>query len=138
MPRREQGTSLYDGQEFKEGVKSGGAPSRSRTRCSGTRVASLDALGPHLRTLKLINTPVADLSALAGLHDLEELWLDNTGVADVAPLAGLPKLRRLSLSGTRVADLSALAGLEALEWLNAGQTAADTAALERPGLEILR
>jgi Leucine-rich repeat (LRR) protein len=91
---------------------------------------SLSDLAPlaglaQLQTLWLDQTKVADLAPLAGLAQLQELTLNQTQVADLAPLAGLAQLQTLRLDGTQVADLAPLAGLAKLQtlWLDATQVA---------------
>ena len=39
--------------------------------------------------LRLQGTPVSDLTPLAGLTSLQELWLCNAQVSDLTPLVGL-------------------------------------------------
>ena len=68
--------------------------------------------------LDLPDRGLADISALAGLSELEVLDLSGNRIADVWPLAGLAGLRRLNLSGNRIADVSALAELGGLEVLD--------------------
>lgn len=43
---------------------------------------------------------ISDISPLAGLHDLQLLYLTCTQVTDLSPLAGLTKLKKLFLYGT--------------------------------------
>ena len=54
--------------------------------------------------LYLGETEVSDLSPLAGLTNLEEIWLNDTQVSDLSLLAGLENLRRLSIEGTNVTE----------------------------------
>lgn len=78
----------------------------------------------NLRQLRLDLTTgqVADLTPLAGLHNLEQLDLTAVQVEDLTPLAGLRKLQVLELMGTRVVDLKPLAGLANLERLDLRST----------------
>ncbi len=90
-----------------------------------------------LHTLRLLHTPVSDLSPLAGmplteldcyqckgvtdlspLHGapLVSLDLGDTGVASLAPLAGAT-LKRLRAGHTKITDLTSLSQLPALEEL---------------------
>jgi internalin A len=71
----------------------------------------------HVTHVNLSDTHVADLSSLAELTSLQELYLFHTQVVDLSPLAGLANLQSLFLSGTQVADLSPLAGLANLQFL---------------------
>jgi len=59
----------------------------------------------------------SDLSPLAGLTNLEHLFLDSNGISNLSPLAGLTKLIRLALNGNSVSDLSSLVGLTSLRWM---------------------
>jgi Leucine-rich repeat (LRR) protein len=54
--------------------------------------------------LTLAGAPVADLSPLAGLARLKELWLNDTKVADLSPLMKLPALELLSVQGAPVPE----------------------------------
>jgi len=62
-------------------------------------------------------TEVSDVSPLAELTKLKQLYLYNTQVSDVRPLAKLSKLEVLDLNGTQVSDVSPLAKLTNLEML---------------------
>ncbi len=85
---------------------------------------------PALRSLSLMVTQVADISALQGLTGLQSLSLRGTQVADISALQGLTALQHLDLADTRVADISALRGLNALQSLNLrGTQVADISAL---------
>ncbi|MEM9060104.1 MAG: leucine-rich repeat domain-containing protein, partial [Pseudomonadota bacterium] len=75
-----------------------------------------------LRSLDLRNTPVSDLTALAGLRGLQRLYLNDTQVSDLTALAGLSGLQELYLDGTQVSDLTALAGLSGLQALYLDRT----------------
>jgi Leucine-rich repeat (LRR) protein len=76
----------------------------------------------NLETLYLANTQVSDLAPLARLTDLTTLNLDNTQVSDLTLLAGLTKLMRLDLDHTPISELSPLAGLKNLETLYLDRT----------------
>ena len=54
---------------------------------------------------------VSDLSPLAGLINLSELWLGSNPVSDISPLKGLKNLTKLRLESAHVFDLSPIAGL---------------------------
>ena len=62
-----------------------------------------------LKKLYLQNTPVSDLSPVAGMQ-LESLHVSGTEVTDLSPLKGMP-LGSLNLNGTKVTDLSVLSGM---------------------------
>ena len=51
---------------------------------------------------------MSDVSALAQLSNLQELYLSSTQVSDVSALAQLSNLQELYLSSTQVSDVSAL------------------------------
>ena len=92
---------------------------------SGTDEDKVDSLtgleaATALRTLLLFDNIVADLSPLAHLGDLGELYLDRNGFENLDALAPLRGLTTLSLTGNRIDDLSPLEGLTALNqlWLD--------------------
>ena len=70
----------------------------------------------HLSEL-VPNTLNLDISPLATLINLKELFLVGNGISDISPLAGLKKLRRLNLSDNHISDFSPLAGLTELQTL---------------------
>jgi Leucine-rich repeat (LRR) protein len=72
----------------------------------------------NLQTLTVKGGKVRDLTPLAGLTKLEYLDLSNNEISDVAPLANLKTLTTLTLSNNRIADLTALQGLTALQNLH--------------------
>lgn len=111
---------------------------------TNTQVADLTPIAPltALQDLWLNSTPVADLTPLARLTALQVLWLNNTPVADLAPLARLIALQALWLSNTRVANLTPITRLTALQVLELNKTPvadltpiASLTALQRLGLD---
>ena len=58
---------------------------------------------------------VSDLSPIAGLNNLQELFFHGNQVSDLSSLGGLINLRALVLNNNSVSDLSPLAGLINLE-----------------------
>ena len=60
---------------------------------------------------------VSDLSPLAGLTKLTELWLQYNNISDLTPLSGLTNLRRLEVGANHISDISALTGLTNLRGL---------------------
>ena len=67
----------------------------------------------------LINSnSVSDISPLAGLNNLTQLWLERNNITDLSPLAGLNNLTHLVLWNNFITDLSPLAGLSALTRLD--------------------
>lgn len=79
---------------------------------------------------------VSDLSLLASMPNLKEVWLCRQQITDLSPLEGLP-LTTLVLCDNQIADLSPLASLTSLEtlWLG-GNPAEDLTPLA--GLTRLR
>ena len=67
-----------------------------------------------------IKNSVSDLSPLAGLTNLTDLWLDSNSISDISALAGLTNLESLDLRNNSISDISPLAGLTNLTllWLN--------------------
>jgi len=57
---------------------------------------------------------LSDISPLAFLVNLQELYLTGTKVSDISPLVGLNKLKYLYISNTDVYDLSSLCSLTSL------------------------
>ncbi|OHB66641.1 MAG: hypothetical protein A2Y77_15990 [Planctomycetes bacterium RBG_13_62_9] len=72
----------------------------------------------NMRDLYLAGNPIQDMNVLANLTGLGVLDLDRTGVADITPLAGLTSLWRLFLNLNQVSDLSPLEGLTNLVHLS--------------------
>ncbi len=88
-------------------------------RASINPIADVSALSKmkNLDRLDLGRTQVADITPLRGLTKLTELQLDDAPVSDISPLSALTKLERLSLQRTRVKDLSPLKDLKELKFL---------------------
>jgi NACHT domain/Leucine Rich repeats (2 copies) len=85
----------------------------------------------NLQRLFLSHTRVTDLRPLEGLTNLRTLELSKTQVANVRPLEGLTNLQRLDLDGTPVADLRPLEGLINLQVLSlSGTEVTDVRSLE--------
>ena len=61
---------------------------------------------------------LSDLTPLAGLTDLKELYLVNNDISDISSLAGLTGLTRLSVVDNSISDVSPLASLANLTWLD--------------------
>ena len=74
-----------------------------------TKLERLDICGARLSE--------ADLSLLAGLTGLKELYLAANGISDISSLAELAGLNRLGLDNNNISDISPLAGLTNLKWL---------------------
>lgn len=73
--------------------------------------------GLNLQSLDLSDTPVADLSFVAGMTQLRSLGLGQTGVVELGPLRGLTALRALDLSAAPVASLAEIGALSSLRAL---------------------
>ena len=73
---------------------------------------------PKLEELFVSHSNIRDLSPLAGLVHLELIHMSGRSVSDLSPLAGLTKLRHLYLPGGDISDLTPLAGLTNLEELS--------------------
>ena len=72
----------------------------------------------HIRGSREPAGTFSDLSALAGLTNLEDLYLYLDGVSDLNGLSGMSGLKSLVLTGNmEIADLSPLAGLTKLQSL---------------------
>ena len=74
-------------------------------------------LGNSVRPLWGKDNRIVDISPLAALVDLEELYLDENRIVDISPLTELVNLKTLSLSWNEIADVSSLEGLTNLEYL---------------------
>ncbi len=104
------------------------APGRGITDLTGLEYA-INLTWLHLGYVDAVvdgepfTNPISDLSALAALTQLTELYLDYTAVSDVVPLANLTQLTYLRLSSTAVSDVAPLANLTQLTWLDLYSTA---------------
>lgn len=76
----------------------------------------------HLKNLFIGRTPVSDLTPIADLNELEELWADECPVSDLSALKNKPELRRVKVGKSdnsgQISDISALAGANSLYWLD--------------------
>ncbi len=71
-----------------------------------------------LRSLRLAENRISNVSSLAGLIGLKRLDLPQNQIVDISPLSGLTGLRELYLHANSISDVSSLAGLINLEWLD--------------------
>lgn len=86
----------------------------------------------NLRELYFSRNQVTDISALAGLVNLEQLSFYENEVSDISPLANLTSLKRLSFSSNHVTDISCIADLRNLEYLSFNENqVGDISALEK-------
>ena len=79
----------------------------------------------NLKYLDIGANPLKDLSPLAGLLQLEFLWVGNYGVKNsydvplnLGALGGLMKLQRLRIAGSSIADLSPVCALPSVTRLD--------------------
>ena len=89
-------------------------------RAEGVRQLTGIEYAINLRTLRLPNGAISDVSRLADLTSLRYLTLDDNAITDVAPLAGLTSLTSLWLYGNAIRDLGPLADMTALTHLYLG------------------
>ena len=82
-----------------------------------TNISTLAKL-KQLEDLYLGNNKLTDVSALAGLKYLKGLYLQKNELEDVGALANLEKLEELELEKNKLEDVSVLAKLKNLRWLN--------------------
>lgn len=87
----------------------------SYSRGEVSDLSALASSSDRLRELMLVNQPLNDLSALAGLDMLESLNLDYCGVTTLDGIQALPRLTSLSVTDTPVSGVSALADCAALD-----------------------
>ena len=71
----------------------------------------------QLQQLYCYDTQASDLTPLAGLTHLQYLNCTETQISDLTPLAGLTQLQRVACSSTQINDLTPLAGLAQLRQL---------------------
>ncbi len=69
-----------------------------------------------LRELYLTNNRIEEVHSLAGLIDLEILFLEGNGITDISPLSNLKKLRILHLKYNNIQDLSPVSDLNLSEF----------------------
>lgn len=81
---------------------------------------------PNLTELYLCTQQISDLSPLEGLP-LEALYLSDNQITDLSPLRGCTKLHTLFIGGNPLYDLSPLASLTGLRRLNLDQWSPGTA-----------
>ncbi|MDO5722610.1 MAG: hypothetical protein Q4P06_08765, partial [Actinomycetaceae bacterium] len=86
----------------------------------GVEVGSLEGLeyATNLKSLKVAEFGGSDLSALAGLTTLTELWLEGDGFSDLSALSGLTNLTKLTLKGDGVSGVPPVEQMAKLEELS--------------------
>jgi hypothetical protein len=87
-----------------------GMPLRDLNLCNAGSIRDIGPLeGMPLEALNPTGCRLGDVSLLAGLPTLRQLYLDETPGSDLSPIRDLP-LTQLSLLGTRVADFGPVRG----------------------------
>ena len=72
----------------------------------------------NIRSLRLDNNPIVDISPLIHLTNLEGVHLTGCGIVDLSPLGNLKNLRGVFLGHNQISDISALAELTNLTHLH--------------------
>ena len=67
------------------------------------------------KIMLIFDHEISDISALAGLTNLTELFLQKNQISDISALAGLTNLISLGLGQNQISDISVLAGLTDLQ-----------------------
>ena len=65
----------------------------------------------NLTWLHLINNQISDLSPIAGLIELRELWVRHNHLSDISPVRGLTNLTHLDVRHNQISDISPVRGL---------------------------
>ena len=65
----------------------------------------------NLTWLHLINNQISDLSPIAGLIELRELWVRHNHLPDISPVRGLINLTHLDVRHNQISDISPVRGL---------------------------
>lgn len=61
---------------------------------------------------------ISDINALAGMTNMRNLWIwGNGSISDISALAGMTQMEYLWMKGNQITDISALAGMENLCFL---------------------
>ncbi len=69
------------------------------------------------RFLRLDDNEISDLSPLAGLINLRELWLEKNPLSDISPVRSLTNLTHLDIDHNKVSDISPVRNLTNLTHL---------------------
>ncbi len=78
---------------------------------------------PHLRSLKINDTKITDVSPLRKLHYLEEIDLSKNPIDDLSPLQNLHELSFIYLNNTPIENLEWLVKLKQIKVLDISSTA---------------
>ncbi len=84
-------------------------------------ISSLQKL-EQLQTINLRNTKVVDISDLKGLKEIQKLILSSTNLADISPLEGFTKMQVLGIAATNVADISPLKAMKVMKSIDLSKT----------------
>ena len=76
----------------------------------------------NLTWLHLPDNQISDLSPIAGLIELREIWARGNVLSDISPVRGLRNLTHLEFPGSPISDLSSVKGLTNLIYLNCNDT----------------
>ena len=71
----------------------------------------------EMTQLYLTQNKISDISHLAGMTKLTELWLDSNLISNISYLSAMTELRHLFLGSNQITDTSALSGLTKITWL---------------------
>ena len=82
-----------------------------------TDISALAGL-TSLTELFLFENKIKDIRALSKLTSLTVLWLDDNEIEDVSPLSDLTSLTKLYITNNKIKDISALSALTALTVVN--------------------
>ena len=82
-------------------------------RIDGRGVRDLTGLqfATNLPWIRMRNNEVSDLSPIAGLAELRELWASGNPISDLSPVRGLINLTHLDVERCQVSDISPVRGL---------------------------
>jgi len=108
------GALALDGPQFRDISPLAALSGLYHFRLTNTKVSDITALAgmPNLEwDLNLSNNQIKDVSPLAGNTKVDCLWLDNNQIVDVSPLATMPGLMLLGLANNKITDVSPLAAL---------------------------
>lgn len=96
----------------------------SHVDLSHTQISDLTPLATmtNIQDLYLDRTRVADLTPLVAMIEIHSLALDNTRVTDLTPLAGMTEMINLWVTNTQVADLTPLTAMTSMQYLDLSKT----------------
>ena len=95
------------------------------SECGLSTIADLEC-APKLTHLDLSSNTLRNLDVLAGMENLQEVYLQHNAVTSLFSLSELKNLRTLDISYNSVTDLTPLAHCPDLTWLNAGNNSIES------------